>query len=242
MRKILNSQHRAIVIEVDLLHALGQDINGDVPVLPPREKMTPRILTHENATDLKKYAETLETERDTLGITTFAREIRQGVTKTKTELNEMMETIEHCMTDAEQALRPKQGPKSAKRPDISSPELVARAVGLRRTYHLIRMIRKMIKEDNINTAYIHNTWNRIPVKFMELPAADTNEKWAIWIEALTRKANRQCKDTTTTWRKEQREQIAEKEYRSGTSYTTTIRSNDSYDASLEEVHQARARN
>ena len=209
MRKILNSQHRAIVIEVDLLHALGQDINGDVPALPSREKMTPRILTHENTADLKKYTETLETKRDMLGITAFAREIRQGVTKTKMELNEMMEIIEHCMTDAEQALRPKQGPKSAKRPDISSPELVARAVGLRRTYHLIRMIRKMIEEDNINTTYIHNTWNRIPVKLMELPAADTNEKWAIWVETLTKKADRQCKDTTTTWRKEQREQISE---------------------------------
>jgi hypothetical protein len=48
-----------------------------------------------------------------------------------------------------------------------------------------RMTRKIVKEDSVGTTYIHSTWNRMPVKPVELPAADTNEKRgqnSIWMD------------------------------------------------------------
>jgi hypothetical protein len=173
-------------MEVDLLHALGHDVNGDVSELPEREHMAPRTLKPQNnKEDIEKYVELVTAKRVECGIDTFAQEIREGKTKSKDQLNEMMEKIEHCLVDAETELRPTQKPKSSKRPNISSPQLVEKAVSVRRTYHLIRMIRQMIEKDDLNLTYITRTWDRLCVQFATLPEMEsTTLEWSAWTDKL----------------------------------------------------------
>ena len=122
----------------------------------------------------------------------------------------MMEKIEHCLVDAEAELRPTQKPKSCKRPNISSPQLVEKAVSARRTYHLIRMIRQMIEKDDLNLTYITRTWDRLCVQFATLPEMElTTLEWSAWTDKLEKTVYKVRQNMTIEWRKEERKKISE---------------------------------